>query len=212
MPKLVLPDAEDFAYLERELIALGFKGISKQEFRADFERFNLVAPRPRLGREAGFKFSAHGLTVRVWTTWLREAEVARDEDAGWVLIEDGGRARYFGRPIHRTKSFVTTMLRQAWIAKWRVVNRPICPECRNFMDITFGKGLKSRYWACDKLALHACGEPHRRDWDAGLPAKALAYVKGLRKMRARARKRLLSDGNPHRKAMEIRRPWRRNAG
>jgi ssDNA-binding Zn-finger/Zn-ribbon topoisomerase 1 len=104
------------------------------------------------------------------------------------------------------------MLRQAWIAKWRVVNRPVCPECGNFMDITFGKGIKSRYWACEKLAPHCNGGPHRRDWDAGLPAKALAYVKGLRKIRARARKRLLSDGEPHRKAMQIRHPWRRNAG
>lgn len=208
MPKKVLPGVADFAWLEEQLKNLGFRQISRIEFRNDFARLGLKAPRPRLGREAGFMFYASGLTVRVWTTWLRSEGRAREVDAGWVLICRGDAALYFAHPLHRTKDFLLNLFRHAWVAQWRVMHRPLCAECRQFMDIVAGRGMKSRYWRCDQVRFHATGKPTRLGWDAGLPPKAKRYVRALRKRRAAYRQRREAEGKPTGVALMTRRQWR----
>jgi len=139
--------------------------------------------------------------VTIWTTWLKEQRQARKIDAGWIVISKGDKALYFSHPIHRTKNFVKNLLNQAWIAWYRVKNRPQCPICGSFMEIAFGRGVKSRYWLCrqDKVRL---------DWDYGLPERAKKYLKNLRKIRARYLRTRREERKPTHVAMKIRKPWR----
>ncbi len=58
-PEKVLPSKEDFGRLGFELLRRGFREITGLEFRKDFRRLGLVAPRPRKGREIGFIFTAN---------------------------------------------------------------------------------------------------------------------------------------------------------
>ncbi len=95
MPKKMLPSVADFEQFSRDMQKYGFRAITKPEFFKSFQRLGLRAPRRRLGREAGFIFSANGLNVYVWTTFLMAEQSARDEDAGWVLITKGDKAEYF---------------------------------------------------------------------------------------------------------------------
>lgn len=210
MPQQVLPDATGFAWFSRELTFRGFRPVSEIEFKSDFKRLKLKAPRSRVGREAGFAFFANGLTVRVWTTWLEREGKARDIDAGWVLICDGDKPLYFSYPIHRTKNFLVNLLRQAWLARWRVMHRPLCSKCRQFMNIAMGRGIKSRYWRCNRLKEHEDRKPFVLDWDYGLPPKAKRYAKTLRKKRAKYRAKRKQESKPIFTAIQKRRPWQRN--
>jgi hypothetical protein len=206
-PAKVLPSKEDFDFLQTELRRRGFREITGSEFHRDFKRLGLVAPRPRKGRETGFVFTANQLTVKIWTTWLSDKLEAREEDAGWVLIVDRDSARYFCRPLHRTKNFVRNLLRHAWIAWWRVLHRPLCPECKQFMDIAYGRGIGARYWRCNRLANHSSGKPENVDWDINLPPRAKKYVEEWRRERRRYLLRRRREGKPENPARFRRKRW-----
>lgn len=208
MPAKVLPDERDFKQLESELLRLGFRHVTNIEFQKDFERLDLKAPRPRPGRETGFNFTANGLTVKVWTTWLIGKNEARETDEGWVLIAAGDKAVYFSHPLHRTKNFNLNLLRQAWIARWRALHRPLCPKCKNFMDIVSGRALKARYWRCVRITAHTDRKPACLDWDSGLPKRASQYVKTLRRRRARYYAKLLKQGKKPGAAIRRRIGWK----
>lgn len=205
MPAKVLPGVLDFAWLTSELERLGFRPLTGVEFQKDFLRLALKAPRPRPGREAGFVFTANGLTVKVWTTWLIREGEAREVDAGWVLITDGDRVCYFSRPLHRTKNFVLNLFAQAWIQRWRVLHRPLCPQCRQFMDIVSGRGLKARYWRCSRR--HPDQQAVSLDWDHSLPKRARQYVETLRRERRRYEKNRKTEGKPLHLALIRRKAW-----
>lgn len=208
MPKQVLPDRVAFAYLGKKLLNWGFRRISDKEFIDRYKVLGLMAPRPREGgREVGFVFEANDLTVTVWTTWLRIEQRARKTDAAWVVISDKENVFYFSHPIHRTKNFVRTLLRQAWIARFRVKNRPSCPKCGKFMEIAEGKGAKARYWRCSNKSKHDNKKNVHLDWDYGLPPKAKNYLKSLRKRRAAYRKKRRKLGLPVDVARRKRIPW-----
>lgn len=212
MPGKVIPDVSDFLAFEREMKKRDFRRIYGTEFAGDFKRLGLVAPRPRLGRETGFIFhSNNGLTVRVWTTWLSAENTIRDVDAGWVLIADGDKAVYFSHPIHRTKNFFLNLFRQAWIARFRVINRPLCPQCNRPMMIVHGIGLKSRYWRCNVTSVFTHRKPQTLDWDFNLPPIAKKIVEELRKKRQRELMARKKEGKPIRRAILSRRPWQRKA-
>lgn len=143
----------------------------------------------------------------MWTTWVKEQMAARDSDSAWALIEENGSARYFACPIHRTKNFVKTFLRRAWIARWRVLNRPRCERCGEFMHIAYGQGLGARYWRCDNLSGHDNRKYVRLDWDSGLPKRAKGYVMLWRRQRRAYRKKRRKEGKPVNVARLIRRRW-----
>jgi len=208
MPKQVLPTREDFVSIEEDLLGLGFREYTAGEFRRQFRRLGLRAPRVRPGRETGFIFHANALSVFVWTTWVASEGRAREEDCGWVVICDGDNAVYFAQPTHRTKNFVRNLLSRAWVAHWRVLNRPTCPECGEWMHICRGRSLKSRYWGCSKKSLHHDQKDRRLDWDYGLPPKAKRYVEELRKERARYRTTRRAQGKPVDVAPIRRKSWR----
>lgn len=208
MPEQVLPTVESFSRFEEELKKRGFRKISKGEFKKQYLRLGLKAPRPRHGREVGYTFHANQYTVVVWTTWIEREQSAREEDAGWVLIAKDDEVLYFSHPLHRTKNFINNLLMQARIACWKVRNRPLCPECKNFMDIVKGQALKQRFWKCSRSELHKGGKNRFRDWDYGLPEEAIKYLKPLRKRRAKYYAALRAvDKEPH-KAMLKRKKWR----
>jgi len=206
MPTKILPDADAFARFTRALLRRGFRKLLKAEFRNDFKRLEPKAPSPREGREVGFTYTANGLSVLVWTTFLSEDDHARDKDAGWVLIKEGDIVKYFSHPLHRTKKFLYNLLRQARIAQLRVLNRPLCPKCHARMHIVQGKGLKARYWKCIRHKVHE--EPECLPWDYGLPEAALDFLRIRRKQRAKYRKELRAEGKKPGVALNRRREWK----
>lgn len=206
MPRQVLPNAKDFKRFTRSLVRRGFRKLSRAEFRNDFERLELGAPSPREGREVGFAFSANGLTVFVWTTFLDWEKKARDTDAGWVLIRDGDKVKYFSHPIHRTENFLRNLLGYASAARLRVMHRPLCPKCHAYMDIARGKGLKARYWKCARPAAHK--KAVSLSWDYGLPSAALEFLRPLRKKRAQYRDKLRAEGKEPGAAQRRRKGWK----
>lgn len=203
MPEKVLPDVLSFISFEKSLLGRGFRKIGKKEFSRDQIRLGLTPPSPRLGLEAGYVYAASGLTVVVWTTFLEAEGAARDEDSGWVLIKERDEARYFARPMMRTKNFFYRLLWAACIAMWRVEHRPLCPTCQAFMDITNGKALKQRYWSCSR--------GHKKvtlPWDHDLHPAALEYLTKIRNERARYKKKLAKEGKTPGKALLKRISWK----
>ncbi len=204
VPKQVLPDELSFRAFEQGLVKRGFRKITPTEFRKDFERLALRAPSPRPGREAGYSFTANGLSVVTWTTFVESEGSAREKDAGWVLIKEKDDPLYFSRPVHRTKNFLYRLLELASIARQRVLHRPLCPTCSALMHITQGRGLKSRYWSCRSPA-HA--GVVRVSWDEGLPTDVLARVKKIRGGREPYRKKLKAKGKTPGTALLKRKAW-----
>ncbi len=174
------------------------------EFRKDFERLALKAPSPRTGRESGFSFTANGLLVVVWSTFVESEATARETDAGWVLIKEKDNPLYFSHPVHRTNNFLYRLLELASIARQRVLHRPLCPICGALMRITQGKGLKSRYWSCRSPAHVGMA---RLSWDEGLPSEVLERVMRIRKERAPYKKKLKSMDKKPGIAMLKRKGW-----
>lgn len=210
MPPQVLPSETDFTKFELELKMRGFCPIPEEEIQNRLGNLSPKSPRSKHERERGFSFSANGLTVIVWTTWLGKESRARKEDASWVIIANNDRALYFSHPIHRTKNFLKNLLRQAWLAWWRVRHRPRCPECGKFMEIAFGSGIKSRYWKCRQTEKHRKGKSINLSWDKNLPPQAKRYVVALRRARTAYFKKLRRVGKPVYQAMHKRQKWERN--
>ena len=210
MPAKVLPSAEAFGKFREAMMGLGFRELLPIEFKKDWWRLRLVAPSPREGREVGFSYTANGLEVRVWTTFLASEGSAREKDEGWVLIKSGDRARYFTHPLRRTKHFLRRLYFWAQVVRFRVLDRPLCPVCGAYMRIAFGKAPKSRYWHCMRIARHQAGRPVWVDWDYALRSrpKALAFVLKERKKRERYRDKAREEGRPLGAALRRRRGWR----
>ena len=204
VPKQVLPDESSFKAFERSLLKRGFRKITRTEFVKDFRRLDLKAPSTRSGREAGCTFGANGLTVVVWTSFVEKEGAAREHDTGWVLIKEKDDPTYFSRPLNRTRNFLYRLLEQACIARQRVLHRPLCPLCKASMNVTAGKGLKSRYWSCHKPA-HS--EFVSLPWDHGLPAHVLEVVEKVRKARAPYKKKLQASGKKPGTALLKRKGW-----
>lgn len=202
MPKQILPDETSFDAFRNAIITEGFRSLSNTEFCSSFRRLGLQAPRKLKGREAGFIFSANNLTVYVWTTYLGVEGEARPRDSGWVLISEYDKAKYFAHPFMRTANFFNKLLAYAKACKERVVNRPLCPTCQRFMDITKGRGLKSRYWAC-KLSHNL----EHITWDYGLSDESLNFLKAERKQRDKYRHERRAEGKTVGQAMLRRKPW-----
>lgn len=196
MPKKILPDMEAFQFhIKHKLESWGFRSINKIEIEKDFKRLGLFSRNPKEGREEGFIFtSKNGLKVIVWTTFILQDEKARDEDLGWVLITNGDKVLYFAHPFRRTKNFAANLTRYAWIARWRVLNRPLCPDCNRLMDIARGKGIRARYWICTNRTKHKSAKATKISWDYGMPPKALSFLKAERAARRKYIVRRRKDG------------------
>lgn len=198
MPKKFIFREEDFVFLKENLEKLGFKQIV-----SDKKFIGLKKSSKKRGRETGFVFAANGLTVTVWTTWLSGEKRFRETDSGWVVISQKEKPLYFSHPLHRTKNFVLNLLRQAWLAQRRVIHRPICPECKRFMEIGWGRGIKSRYWVCR----HHSDKRIYQSWDWCFGEKTKRFIRVKRRKREKYRKKRLAAGGKTNVAMMKRIPW-----
>lgn len=207
MPKLELPTMKDFLDFQTKMLKLGFKRIGKKEFKNDFHRLGLIAPRTKVGREAGFDFFANNLRVKVWTTFVEEIEQARPSDLGWVLITKGDDAQYFAHPMRRTKNFFFNLFLYAKACKERIENRPACKDkkCRRLFVIKKGKG-GSRYWACSNTEYHG-SKPPREDWDYGLSEQSKEFVEKEREEKKRYRDKRREEGKTVGRAKIIRKKF-----
>ncbi len=209
MPKKILPAAPAFEAFEMQMRQHGFEALSEAAFRANLRRLRLRAPSPRPGREAGFTFSANGLTVWVWTTWLRAEQRAREVDMGWVVIARGDIALYYARPMLRTKNFLDRLLKWAIVSQWKVSHRPHCPACNALMDIVRGPKLKDRYWRCDLIGQHPDHQPRSYRWDLGLPEELQTFVDTERAVHLRYVAQRIAQGKQPHAAVLRRKGWRR---
>ncbi len=225
MPKGVPVTFRAFQEFEEKICKLGFSEMSRKEIAIITEAHGLVPPRSPQPGEIGFKYSAHGYTVKVWTSCVRavvekcrkcsagqadDVVVSREigGDMGWVLIVDAhGSEQYFSRPVLRTANFVRNILRRTWIAQRRIDRRPLCPECRKYLVISRNKH-GGFFWGCYHAELHSDGRPRFAGWDVALPPRALKYAKMWREEFARYRRSLEKQGKKPRRAASLRKPWR----
>ncbi len=138
---------------------------------------------------------------------LLKSGESRGTDAGWILIAEGDKARYFAKPFNRTKGFILKFLRYAWVTKWKVDNRPLCPECQAYMHITKKASTRQYYFICRHKISHKNGEPVFQPWDVGLPLKALKFVSIRREYTERYNKKIKDEGKIVTPARKIRKPW-----
>jgi hypothetical protein len=209
MPEKVMPKINDFEEFKLKMERHGFRMISGNEFRKEFRRLGLIAPRPLKGRETGFFYFANKISVVIWTTWLAKDFTIREDDSGWIVIKQDDEIKpiYFGGPFHRTKNFFFRLYQGAWLAHFRATNRPTCPKCSQFMKIKKGKAMKSRFWSCQRAGFHSDKLPFFLDWDFGLPQAAKKFVEAKRKLRAKRIKKLKNEGKEPYSAMKKRKHW-----
>lgn len=202
MPKKVLPTAGEGKYLGQELIKLGFRQVTRNDWKFVRETEDLKVPRKRTGYEIGYVYFANGYLVYVWTTFDAETFEAFESDAGWVLVVGEGNKRLYSSPrLHRTKYFISRILSYAWICKWKIDHRPLCPECKKAMVLARGKHLKQRYWKCAYRKGHVNHKNVNISWDSNLPKKAQKFLDERRKKRSKYRKKRRKEGKSTDQAM-----------
>lgn len=200
MPIAVPVTFRKYFELEQKLKALGFVEIPWWETATILEPRGVDPQRVFVRGEIGFELAIKGHKVRVWTSCIRrEVERCRrhnllneivsrapKRDAGYVLITDfAGRAHYFAGRTSRTKNFVRTLLRRAWIAQYKIQNRPACRICGAAMDICSRSDTGGNFWGCFQKGSHPDGKPVWEEWDFGLPPNAKRIAVAWRKERAR---------------------------
>lgn len=205
-------EVRDFAHFEELCQELGFKKIPPDEARRRLQQAAKKPRQPQEGREIGFEFTTKGLIVTVWTTYLEDKNEFRGKgtDAGWVLITQNNKAVHFSRPARRTKNFLLNLYRRVWKNWYRILERPSCPECGRFMEITRDRRhLKGRYWSCNQKELHKSGEKHTRGFNFALLLipKVRKFIEKERKGRRRYNVRRKQDGKQLYAAMLKRKKW-----
>ena len=190
----------DFIFCSVILKSWTFKKLSRGNFKTTLERLGLEAPRRIKGsKETSFIYShENGYSVIIHTTWVEEDGKWRDigDDAVWVLIVKGDKALYFAKPIARREGFIEIFLRYAWVSKWKVDHRPLCPEseCRAYMEIMKRQKGKGYFWGCNKKKYHSDHKFITLEWDYELPPKATAFLKIRRESTAKYKARLQKAG------------------
>ena len=209
---LVLTE-DDFLFMERMLLGMGYHEITIGDSKKEFLRLNLSPPRPIIGREASYIYKSrekgNNYSVILHTTYLKAPRKWRDKetDAGWNLIAEGDKAKYFAKPFSRTKGFILKFLRYAWVSKWKVDHRPLCRECQALMNISKKEGSRQYYWSCLNNQMHTENKPVFSSWDFGLPLKASEFVKVRRAYTERYKKKVKKTGKKVIPAQNIRKPW-----
>lgn len=204
---------DDFLFLEKTLLDMGYLEETTTYSKRLFERLNLIPPRSITGREATYIYKSreqgNNYTVIIHTTYLKASKKWRDTstDAAWCLIAEGDNAKYFARPFLRTKGFVLKFLRYAWVTKWKVDHRPLCPQCQDFMDIAKKIEPRGYYWICRNNVRHDENKPVFSPWDFGLPLKASKFVSIRRDYTKRYNDKNKKEGKTPTSARKIRKPW-----
>jgi len=210
--KFVLSE-DDFLFLERMLLDMGYREETTTYSKRLFERLNLIPPRAITGKEATYIYKSreqgNNYTVIIHTTYLKASKKWRDKDtdAGWCLIAEGDQAKYFAKPFLRTKGFILKFLRYAWVTKWKVDHRPLCPQCQDFMHIVKKVEPRGYYWICRNNVRHNEDKPVFSPWDFGLPLKASKFVSIRRDYAKRFHAKNKKEGKVVTPARKIRKIW-----
>jgi hypothetical protein len=203
----------DFLFFNIIILSMNFSKKSRNDLWTVFTRLGLSPPPHRkiIGSETTYEYinPSHGYKVVVHTTYLEKEKKWRDKstDIGWVLIVEGDKAIYFAKPFQRKKGFLMRMLRYAWITKWKVDHRPLCPKCQGYMNLARKKTLRQYFWACSKNSFHIDNKPQFLPWDYSLPPKASEFVKIRRAYTARYRAKIKKLGKEVTRASKIRKKW-----
>ncbi len=210
MPKQVLLSQDGFNTMATQFLGpdMQFRAIPAGEFFHDQERLGLVGPGSKKGVQEKFIFYARGFKVVVLTTFIKELGTCRPSDVGRVLILEGDTILYMSRDIRRTQHFATRLLRYAWIAKWKIAHRPLCPECKAHMDIAHKK-YRKHWWTCKNVREHTTGKPVTLDWDYGLPKKAKEFLDPIRKKSQKYRATRVKQGKTNFVSLQKRKTWTR---
>jgi hypothetical protein len=188
---------------------MGYHRVTRGDFYRTLVRLDLSAPRSIEGKEASYRYTNNNYTVKLHTTFLEKEKKWRDKstDIGWILIVEGDEAKYFARPFQRKKGFVLKFLRYAWITKWKVDHRPLCPECNGYMDIHRKRGTRQRFWICLNKKNHSGGTPTYLSWDHELPRKASEFLEIRRAYAERYNAKNREIGKIPTPAAKIRKKW-----
>lgn len=207
-PKFVLT-SNDFLFLERMLMNMGYHKITRYDSRKNFLRLNISAPRPIIGRESSYYYNHNGYTVILHTTYLEKEKKWRNIgiDAGWNLIAQGDKALYFARPFERTKGFIIKFLRYAAISKWKVDHRPLCPKCNAYMVIFRKINTRKYFWACFNTTRHENNSPEFLFWDYELSPDDLKFVNIRREYTQRYNAKNKKEGKKVTPAAVKRKKW-----
>jgi len=180
------------------------KNLKKYSYR-DFQRLDLKPPRKIVGREVGYFFEANGYKVKIWTTILEDQRKPRDKgtDVGWVLITKGDVVVYYAKCFLRIDDkFFLRILRYAWIAREKVLNIPLCRECKRQMEIKRNSKTNQTYFSCENVLGHSHVGKISESWDKPLEGKlkALEFL-GIRRKQTAAynkknREAFEKDGTP----------------
>lgn len=208
MPQQVLPTMAEGIYLGDELRKMGFRRITRKDWKFARDSQELKVPRTREGYEIGYVYYANEYKVYVWTTLDAATKLPFQQDSGYVLIVGEDNKRLYSSPrLHRTKHFISRILSYAWIAKWKIDNRPLCSECSEPMKIVRGKHLKQRFWKCENRRDHDLHESVSVGWDYKVPEKAQKFLDSKRRKRAKYRKARRKAGKSTDTQMLKRKTW-----
>jgi hypothetical protein len=210
MPRKVLLTETGFNELAAKFTGadMQFRRIPNGEFFHDKERLGLIGPGTKTGVQEKFIFYERGFKVVVLTTYIPKLGTCRLSDCGRVIILKGDQIVYMSRDIRRTKNFATRLLRYAWIAKWKISHRPLCPECSAHMDIAHKK-YRQQFWICTRKESHSNDKNARRDWDYELPKKAKKFLTGVRKESEKYRTKRKKAGKIPFAGLRKRKTWKR---
>ena len=172
-----------------------FRTIFGFETKQTLTRLGAIAPKKVTGSETGFSFEANNYKVVVWSSFVESENDWRKKDVARVLIVENDDIKYCSRDIRQTRFLPIRLARTAWIARWKVLHRPCCPECGGYMNIVNRK-FRRYWWECLKKEAHSSGKKVTLPWDHGLPPKALAYVEKMRKPGDKYRRKRKKEGKP----------------
>jgi len=210
MPKAYNFTEKDFLWFKKKMLELGFRLIEPYEFYTELRVADVQEPTPRYGREEGFIFSALGMEVRIWTSFVIKLGGVRYPDSGWGVIREFGVAKYFAPQMYRTKNFFKRMLGWAKICKEHILARPVCVSCNKYMSIVHGKNYQY-FWKCEEFIHRKKKEKSPcANWDIGLSEESLKIVKKKRETRRKYNLKRKRQGKPpFGTARKNRRPWKK---
>jgi hypothetical protein len=214
---------ENFIFLHSILISLGYRKLLKSEWDSIYERLRPESDKKTKGKEVTYVYtnSITMLTVVLHTTYVEAWGEWRGngEDIAWNLITEGDIAKYFAKPFKRptdekdVDKFIKDYLRYAWVSKWKVDHRPLCPCCSAYMIIYRKSNTRQYMWACFKNEAHPENdhgerEPQFLGWDHSLGPKAKDFVEIRREITKKYKERCKREGRNPRPAAKLRRGWK----